>query len=144
VDTTVEAKAAELPSLTAEVVFYAAREAIRNAARYGRGGRHSDPLRLLIAVTADQGWRIVIEDDGDGLRHPEYAIEAGDIENAEATPEFSDVASKANSSGGAGRGLALHSTMMAVVGGSLEVESVPGQFTRVVLSLPQGIGENQR
>jgi hypothetical protein len=31
--------------------------------------------------------------------------------------------------------------MMAVVGGSLEMESMPGQFTRVILSLPRGVGE---
>ena len=39
-------------------------------------------------------------------------------------------------SGGSGHGLALHSTMMAVVGGSLSAESVPGEYTRVVMSLP--------
>jgi len=133
VDAGAEAKAVELPSLTAEVVFYASREVIRNAARYARGGRHSEPLRLRIAVSAEPGLKVVIEDDGDGLRHPEYAIEAGDLESEEP------VADASKTSGGAGRGLALHSTMMAVVGGSLEVESVPGQFTRVVLSLPPGI-----
>lgn len=35
-----------------------------------------------------------------------------------------------------GYGLSLHSTMMAVVGGTLELESAPGHFTRIRLSLP--------
>jgi hypothetical protein len=34
-------------------------------------------------------------------------------------------------------GLALHSTLMAVIGGSLVVESVQGEFTRVELRLPE-------
>ncbi len=34
-----QAAAQTLPTLTAEVVFYAAREAVRNAAKHGRGGR---------------------------------------------------------------------------------------------------------
>jgi signal transduction histidine kinase len=36
-----------------------------------------------------------------------------------------------------GHGLTLHGTLMAVVGGSLAVESAPGQGTRVLLSLPE-------
>lgn len=138
VEANAEEKAAELPSLTAEVVFYAAREAIRNAARYGRGGHLSDPLQLLIKVSVDIALRVVIEDDGGGMQQPEYSGDAN--ESPESTPEYSGVDSKAASSGGAGHGLALHSTMMAVIGGALEMESVPGQFTRVVLSLPQGVG----
>ena len=57
--------------------------------------------------------QLVIEDDGVGL-------------NAAAAPN-----------GGSGQGLALHSTMMAVIGGSLSLESVPQSYTRVVLSLPE-------
>jgi signal transduction histidine kinase len=39
---------------------------------------------------------------------------------------------------GSGQGLAIHSTMMAVIGGTLTTDSVPGQYTRVSLTLPQG------
>ena len=35
-----------------------------------------------------------------------------------------------------GQGLALHSTMMAIIGGTLSVESAPAQYTRVILALP--------
>jgi len=37
---------------------------------------------------------------------------------------------------GSGQGLGLHSTMMAVIGGALTAESVPGTYTRVTLALP--------
>jgi signal transduction histidine kinase len=131
----VEPEGIALPALTAEVLFYAAREAIRNAARYGRGGNPDRSLHLRVEATwhdlladsllpgasAPTGQRalagqraleIVIEDDGVGLS------------GAEGT------------NGGGGQGLALHSTMMAVVGGSLAVEGVPDTYTRVSLTLP--------
>ena len=37
---------------------------------------------------------------------------------------------------GAGQGLALHSTMMAVIGGEIVVETAVQQFTRVTLNVP--------
>jgi signal transduction histidine kinase len=108
-----EQKAQAIPTLTAEVLFYAAREAVRNAARHGRG-QESDPLHLRIGAAWRNGLELVIEDDGVGLR------------------------AEGQSSEGSGHGLALHSTMMAVVGGTLAVESAPGAYTRVTLRLPVG------
>lgn len=116
-----ERKAQEMPSLPAEVVFYAAREAIRNAARYGRDDASRRPLRLRVAVAWHGGLDVLVEDDGVGLGA--HAHHAG-RENG--------------SNGGSGQGLALHSTMMAVVGGSLATESMPGKYTRVALKLPEG------
>jgi len=102
----------QLSPLSAEVCFYAAREAIRNAARHARPRENGHPLTLTIAAAQNPSLQLVIEDDGVGL-------------NAAAAPN-----------GGSGQGLALHSTMMAVIGGSLSLESVPETYTRVVLSLP--------
>ncbi len=112
VDGQVEQEVLRIPLLTSEVLYYAARESIRNAARYGRGRQAGRALHLCIQITRREELELVIEDDGVGL------------ENAEP------------SQGGSGHGLALHSTMMAVVGGSLAIESVPGQFTRVLMVLP--------
>lgn len=109
-----EREARSIPSLTAEVLFYAAREAVRNAARYGRDGQAERPFRLRVEVAWRDGLEITVEDNGVGLRPAE------------------------GSNGGSGQGLALHSTMMAVVGGTLAVESAPGAYTRVLLTLPQG------
>jgi signal transduction histidine kinase len=104
--------ASAVPALSAEVIFYAAREAIRNAARHGRNGDLARPLNLRIAVLDHDGLEILIEDDGAGLVPGQ------------------------RSNGGSGQGLALHSTMMAVVGGSLATESAAGKYTRVTLALP--------
>jgi len=64
-------------------------------------------------VTAGDGLEITIEDNGVGLNP-------------------ADLASRSD-----GQGLALHSTMMAIVGGVLAIESLPGRFTRVRLTMPQ-------
>jgi signal transduction histidine kinase len=121
-----EQKAQSIPPLVAEVLYYAAREAVRNAARHGRGPQSSDPLHLCIsgmwddslagakqASVAYSGLEIIIEDNGVGLGSSKHRDSDG------------------------GHGLALHTTMMAIVGGTLELKSVPGQHTRVVLTLPQ-------
>jgi signal transduction histidine kinase len=103
-----------LPSLTAETLFYAAREAIRNAARHGRGDQSTRALNLRIGVkrqtsevSKSSEVSIVIEDDGVGLHKTKLAEQ------------------------GSGQGLALHSAMLAVVGGTLAVEPRAEGGTRV-------------
>lgn len=108
-----------LPPLAAEVMFYAGREVIRNAARYARGSDPSRPLNLVVAARCGEDILFVVEDDGVGIETPAASVS-------------SDLAAE-----GKGHGLALHSTMMAVVGGALTIESVPQRFTRVTLSLPR-------
>ncbi len=110
-----EAETQLIPALTAEVIYYAARESIRNAARYGRGDDPARTLTLRIDVLCCETVEIRIEDNGIGLESPKPS---------ERLPNHS------------GHGLALHSTMMAVVGGALTVESVPSRSTRVSLRLP--------
>lgn len=104
------AVAKTLPTLTAEVVFYAAREAVRNAAKHGRGGEGERPLTLTIRMQHSDQLAITITDDGVGLGNSETM--------------------------GAGQGLALHSTMMAVVGGEVVVDTAAHQFTQVTLNVP--------
>ncbi len=101
-----------LTPLTAEVLFYAGREALRNAARHARPADSRTPLCLEIQAAWQDGLEIVVQDNGAGLAEP----------RAHAA--------------GSGQGLTLHSTMMAVVGGTLALESTPGVATRVVLKLP--------
>ncbi len=101
-----------LPPLSAEVIFYAAREAIRNAAQHGRVAARS--LDLRIDIQWANGLEIIIADNGAGLGTDAH-------------------------SSGSGQGLNLHSTMMAVIGGELRTESQPGVFTRITLWLPFGV-----
>jgi signal transduction histidine kinase len=102
-----EKQARAIPTLTAEVIFYAVREAVRNAAKHGRSPQTTE-FCLQIQVNWHDGLEIIIEDNGIGL-------------------------GTASPNSGSGQGLALHSTMMAVIGGELSVDSLPGQFTRVML-----------
>ena len=103
---------AQLPTLTAEVLYFAAREAIRNAAKYGRDPESQKPFNLAICARLEEGLVLEVEDNGCGLGFD-----------------------KLNQPEGSGQGLALHSTMMIVIGGQLIVDGRAGQFTRVTLLL---------
>lgn len=105
-----------LNPLTAEVTYYAAREAIRNAAKYGRGENGERPLALTLTMKAVQELIFQIQDDGVGVQNH---LLAGRQDRHSG-----------------GHGLNLHSTMMAVVGGELVVDSLPEKYTRVELRLP--------
>lgn len=101
------ARAQALDSLNAEVLYAAAREAIRNAAKHGRGQEKARALHLCIEASARDGLTLEIQDDGVGL----------------------------GAKNGSGQGLQLHSTMMAVIGGSLTLKTEQ-ERTRVVLTMP--------
>lgn len=108
-----------------EVVLGAAREVIRNAASYGRGGKPNRPLQLQISLCADDSRAenedgeareiiLKIEDNGVGMEASKRNAEAG----------------------GSGNGLALHSTLLAMVGGYLTVESpaLGGTVVRIAVA----------
>jgi signal transduction histidine kinase len=105
-----------LSPLAAEVLFGAAREAIRNVARHAHPADRARPVHLgiTVAVTADD-LTLGVEDDGVGLAAHTGARVA---------------------TGGAGQGLMLHGTLLTVLGGSLVVEGAAGHGTRVTLRLP--------
>jgi signal transduction histidine kinase len=104
--------ASEMQPMQAEVVYYAAREVVRNAARHARPAGFNLPLRLDVRLNWNDGLEIFIQDNGVGL------------DNASVIQT------------GSGQGLALHSTLLAVIGGSLSVESEVGAYTRVRIYLP--------
>lgn len=106
-----EAHAQSLATLHAEVLYAAAREAIRNAAKHGRGQDKTRTLHLWFNACWREGLILEIQDDGVG------------------------VLPAAN---GGGQGLELHSTMMAVIGGALTMERAQGK-TQVLLSLPHNV-----
>ncbi|OGO37303.1 MAG: hypothetical protein A2W35_02330 [Chloroflexi bacterium RBG_16_57_11] len=112
IDPQVERSARSLQPLATEVAFYAAREALRNAARHARPEGSTQPLRLCIGMTSQvDGLEIRIEDNGVGLD------------------------SLATSASGSGAGLALHSSLLAVVGGALAIDSERGEYTCVRIRL---------
>ena len=101
----------QFSDLVSEVVYYAAREAIRNAARYG-GKENSLPFLKISIKKQTQRWIIMIEND--------------------CKEDPADPSAKL----GSGQGLAIHSTLMAVIGGELSFDQVPGKTSRVTLQLP--------
>jgi signal transduction histidine kinase len=94
------------------VLFHATREAVRNAAHHGRQSDVDQLINLLITITWKDKLVICIHDDGIGF---DPGSKNGMVR---------------------GQGLALHSTLMAVVGGSLAIESIVGKKTQVILKLP--------
>jgi signal transduction histidine kinase len=103
-----------LPPVTAEVVYYAAREAVRNAAVHAGEAAGRLPA-LTISAACKGNLEIQVEDDGGTLSQAVPGVEKG-----------------------TGQGLVLHSTMMSIVGGSLHFDRVDGQYTRVILEVPYG------
>jgi signal transduction histidine kinase len=149
-----EALVRDLPPLIAEVVYSAVREGLRNAARHGRGVNGQSPLYLQITMKIDEENRlhITIEDNGVGFgdKHAwdsfmgeqfrdgvslERAVSK--LENGGHSGESWQQDEIRSALGSSGQGLALHSTLMAVIGGSLTVSSHPGQYTRLMIDLPQ-------
>ena len=139
-----ERGASQLSPLCAEVLFYATREAIRNAARYAAGNDSERRVKLRICASYDAGCdaplQIAIEDDGVGFN--EYSLQNDNINFSVGANGDSSHASGNNVSsndasgrGGSGRGLALHSTMMAIIGGTLSVEKRSGGGSRLLLSV---------
>jgi signal transduction histidine kinase len=94
------------------VLYHATREAIRNAAHHARQSDSDHLINLLIAISWQDRLVICIQDDGVGF------------DPSSKNGEFR------------GHGLALHSTLMAVVGGSLAIDSFPGKYTNVLLKYP--------
>jgi signal transduction histidine kinase len=112
VEPNAEAALDRLPSLIGESVYFAAREAVRNAAKYGRGSEVERPLKLSIIARRREQLEVEIADDGTGM-----------TANTQA-PQ------------GTGHGLALHGTLLAVAGGQLSVENDVNGGTKVALRLP--------
>jgi signal transduction histidine kinase len=112
IDPSAEEAARALPPMYLEVWYYAAREAVRNAVKHGRGGDTARPLHLAVALRGSGALELSIADDGVG---------------AQPVPSPKETT---------GQGLALHSTMMAVIGGQLTVDQAPAGGTVVRLTLP--------
>jgi signal transduction histidine kinase len=109
-----------------EVVLGAARETMRNAAAHARGDKAERPLRLTIGLhqaTDNRELVLTIADDGVGIKSEGIGSTRGAV-----APE--------DSSHGSGHGLALHSTLLAMVGGYLTIARGPQAGTCVKITVP--------
>jgi signal transduction histidine kinase len=112
VDEKVVGNTATFTPYVSNVLYHATREAVRNAAHHGRRSESDIPINLQIEFTWRDRLVINIKDDGIGF-----------------DPSTSNGKDRSH-------GLAMHSTLMAVVGGSLAIDSFPGRYTRVILKYP--------
>ncbi|HEY5263913.1 MAG TPA: ATP-binding protein [Steroidobacteraceae bacterium] len=151
-----DAVPAEYRRLVKDIAIQAVRNAIVHgiepaAARLAAGKLPQGAVRLTFQAAGDAGYKLVAEDDGQGLsteRIKEVAQKKGFItaEQAlalDAKQTFSllfksgfstvDVATK---DAGRGVGMNLMAELMNQIGGRVAVATNPGRFTRLTLSLP--------
>jgi len=116
IDSEAERRAKAIPALSGEVIFYAAKEIMRNAARHGRGEEAGPPLNLQVSLNWAKGLELCIADNGVGIRESRAA---------------------------GGQGLALHGTLLAVIGGSLAlVNQLESGGTAATIFLPAALWES--
>jgi len=119
--------------------------------RRGAGKPAQGQLKLIFQELGDAGYKLIAEDDGQGLsteKIKQAALKKGFISPEKATtldakqvfsllfqPGFSTV-EHATKDAGRGVGMNLMAGLMQQIGGKVSVATVPGKFTRLTLSLP--------
>src|ERR1700723_2593711 len=119
--------------------------------RLGAGKPTQGQLKLIFQELGDAGYKLIAEDDGQGLsteKIKQAALKKGFITPEKAAPldsmqvfsllfqpGFSTV-EHATKDAGRGVGMNLMAGLMQQIGGKVSVATVPGKFTRLTLSLP--------
>jgi HPt (histidine-containing phosphotransfer) domain-containing protein/PAS domain-containing protein len=119
--------------------------------RLGAGKPTRGQLKLIFQELGDSGYKLIAEDDGQGLsteKIKQAALKKGFITPEKAAtldakqvfsllfqPGFSTV-ENATKDAGRGVGMNLMAGLMQQVGGKVSVATVPGKFTRLTLSMP--------
>ena len=119
--------------------------------RLNTGKPTQGQLKLIFQELGDAGYKLIAEDDGQGLsteRIKQAALKKGFITPEKAAtldakqvfsllfqPGFSTV-EHATKDAGRGVGMNLMAGLMQQIGGKVSVATVPGKFTRLTLSLP--------
>jgi HPt (histidine-containing phosphotransfer) domain-containing protein len=135
-------------------------QAVRNSVVHGiesttdrlnSGKPTQGQLKLIFQELGDAGYKLIAEDDGQGLsteRIKQAALKKGFVTAEKAAtldakqvfsllfqPGFSTVET-ATKDAGRGVGMNLMAGLMQQIGGKVSVATVPGKFTRLTLSLP--------
>ncbi len=119
--------------------------------RLGVGKPTQGQLKLIFQELGDSGYKLIAEDDGQGLsteKIKQAALKKGFITLEKAAtldakqvfsllfqPGFSTV-ENATKDAGRGVGMNLMAGLMQQIGGKVSVATVPGKFTRLTLSMP--------
>src|SRR5580704_13611912 len=119
--------------------------------RLNTGKPTQGQLKLIFQELGDAGYKLIAEDDGQGLSTEKIkhaALKKGFITEEKAAtldakqvfsllfqPGFSTVET-ATKDAGRGVGMHLMAGLMQQIGGKVSVATVPGKFTRLTLSMP--------
>jgi two-component system chemotaxis sensor kinase CheA len=119
--------------------------------RVNTGKPTQGQLKLIFQELGDAGYKLIAEDDGQGLsteKIKQAALKKGFITAEKAAtldakqvfsllfqPGFSTV-ENATKDAGRGVGMNLMAGLMQQIGGKVSVATVPGKFTRLTLSMP--------
>ena len=133
---------ADIPARVAEVLFYACREAVRNARRHGLDPANPTDFKLRLSIRGENGILVLIEDNGRGSVEPEPGAQRYGQkerqEEQEVEREGSNTAPfEKERKAGTGTGLSLYSAMLAVVGGSFSLGGRRDEYTRVRIHIPE-------
>lgn len=104
--------------LVSEVILGAVRELVRNAAVHGRGGDSGRALNLTITLADEPDFVIRVRDDGVGLSQSQASV--------------------------SGSGLALHSTLLALINGQLSIQSHEDGGTCAEIRLPRTLFQSEK
>jgi len=127
-----------LSPLVADLLLGATLEAVRNAGRHARGGDLHRRLTLRVALAADESWvSIAVSDDGVGLQSEVSGQRA--LLSEEQMVSAAIVASPDGglATPGARSGLLTHGALVALIGGTLSVQSRPELGTTVTTRVPR-------
>jgi two-component system chemotaxis sensor kinase CheA len=124
------------------------------AARAGSGKARQGTIRLTFQTTGDTGYKLVVEDDGQGLsteRIKETALKKGFITAEKALtldtkqifsllfqPGFSTMET-ATKDAGRGVGMNVIADLTNQMGGRVSVATSAGKFTRLTMTLPRAV-----
>jgi chemotaxis protein histidine kinase CheA len=146
----------EYRRLVKDIAIQAVRNAIVHgiepaAVRVAAGKATQGAIRLEFKSTPEGGYKLSIEDDGQGLatdRIKEVALQKGFVTPEQAQnldtkqilallfqPGFSTLES-ATKDAGRGVGMNLMADLMRQIGGRVGVATASGKFTRVTMTLP--------
>jgi two-component system chemotaxis sensor kinase CheA len=122
------------------------------ATRLGAGKSHQGTVRLTFQESGDTGYKLIVEDDGQGLsteRIKEAALKKGFITPEKAQtldtkqifsllfqPGFSTIET-ATKDAGRGVGMNVIADLTNQLGGRVSVATSSGKFTRLTMSLPR-------
>jgi chemotaxis protein histidine kinase CheA len=122
------------------------------AGRLAVGKPTQGNLKLIFQDLGDSGYKLIAEDDGQGLsteRIKEAALKKGFLtpekaQTMEAKQVFAllfqagfSTMENATKDAGRGVGMNLIAGLMQQIGGKVSVATVPGKFTRLTMTLPQ-------